>query len=270
MHYDDYKCLKVEIKKHVAFITINNPPINLFDMALMLELDKIGKQIESDDNIKVVVFQSADPDFFIAHADVNLIMAVSTDTSSTPEAQEFFPKLVDRFRTMPKVTMAKIEGRVRGGGSEFVLALDMRFAAIGKAVLAQPELSIGIIPGGGATQRLPKLTGRGRACEIIFGCGDFDAKQAERYGYINRALPPEEIGAFVEKLAYRIASFPHESIKLAKEAINNSYLPIEKGLSIEAQLFNQSTEIPEARMRMEKFLEYGGQTREVELQLSIS
>ncbi|MBC2717880.1 MAG: enoyl-CoA hydratase/isomerase family protein [Desulfobacteraceae bacterium] len=269
MQYVNYKCLKVDINKNVAFITIDNPPINLFDMALMLEVDRVGKEIESDDNVKVIVFQSADPEFFIAHADVKLIQAFSADSSPTPESLQFFSKLLDRFRTMPKVSIAKIEGRAKGGGSEFVLALDMKFAAIGKAVLAQPELAMGIIPGGGGTQRLPKLVGRGRACEIIFGCGDFDAEQAERYGYINRALPPDEIGAFVENLAYRIASFPAETIKLAKKAINISYLPIEKGLIEESQLFNQSAAVPEARRRMETFLKHGGQTREVELKLSI-
>lgn len=220
--------------------------------------------------MKVIVFQSADSEFFVAHADVSLILALGKGTTPPTVPREFFSKILDRFRTMPKVSIAKIEGRARGGGSELVLALDMRFAAIGKAVLGQPELSMGIIPGGDGSQRLPKLIGRGRACEAILGCGDFDAELAERYGYVNRALPLEEIGPFVDNLAYRIASFPTETIKIAKQAINSSYLPIEQGLDVEVQLFHESSGLAKAGTRMTKFLGNGGQTREVELALSIS
>ena len=132
--------------------------------------------------------------------------------------------MCDRFRTMPKATIAKIEGICRGGGSEFALACDMRFAAIGRAVLGQPEVALGIIPGGGGSVRLPRLVGRGRALEIVLGCGDFDAVAAERYGYVNRALSENEIGPFVDKLARRIASFPAAAIRLGKEAESGGLL----------------------------------------------
>jgi len=268
MAFDGYQCLKVRVDRGVAFVTIDHPPINLFDLALIQEMNRVGMEIESDDRVRVAVFQSADPDFFIAHADVALIQMLPAEAPPRSETLGPFHRMVDRFRTMPKVSIAKIEGRARGGGSEFALSLDLRFGAIGRAILAQPEVAIGIIPGGSGTQRLPRLCGRGRALEIILGCEDFTAEAAERYGYINRALPPDEIGPFVERLAYRIASFPAEAIALAKAAVNAAELPTPEGLLEEAHLFNQSVASPPARERMARFLERGGQTREAELDLS--
>jgi enoyl-CoA hydratase/carnithine racemase len=176
--------------------------------------------------------------------------------------------MVDRFRTMPKVTIAKIEGRTRGGGSELALSLDMRFAALGRAVLAQPEVALGIIPGGSGTQRLPRLMGRARALEAILGCEDFPAELAERYGWVNRALEPTALGPFVERLAARIASFPAEAIALAKAAVNAAELTTLEGLLEEAHCFNQAVATPAARARMARFLAAGGQTRAVELELA--
>src|SRR4029077_6198884 len=126
-------------------------------------------------------------------------------------------------------TIGKIEGRARGGGSEFLLSLDMRFAALGRATLGQPEVALGIIPGGSGTQRLPRLVGRGRALEIVLGCDDFPADMAERYGWGNRALPPARLGPFIERPARRIAGFPAEAIALAKSAVAAAELPIVEG-----------------------------------------
>jgi len=268
MAYEGYDCFKIRTDRGVAFVTIDHPPINLFDFNLMQEMTRIGMELESDDNIRVVVFDSANPEFFIAHADVNLIQMLPTEVPPKAETLSPFHSMVDRFRTMPKVSIAKIEGRTRGGGSEFVLSLDMRFGALGKAIFAQPEVALGIIPGGSGTQRLPRLMGRGRAMEVILGCEDIPADLAERYGYINRALPPEELGPFVDRLAYRIASFPAEAIALAKPSINAAELPTFEGLLEEAHYFNQSVATSEARKRMAKFIELGGQTREVELDLA--
>jgi enoyl-CoA hydratase/carnithine racemase len=251
----------------VAFVTIDNPPINLLSRTLFRELNRVGKEIEADDTVKVVVFDSANPEFFIAHADVRMIQELPTDVP--PKAETLGPvhRIFERYRTMPKVSIAKIEGRARGGGSEFVLSLDMRFGAVGRAVLGQPEVALGILPGGGGTQRLPRLMGRGRALEVILGCGDFSAELAEQYGYINRALPPDELTPFVEKLAYRIASFPAEAIALAKASVNAAELPTVEGLIEEAHYFNQTLAVPAAQKRMAKFMGIGGQTREVELDL---
>jgi enoyl-CoA hydratase/carnithine racemase len=267
MAYEGYECLKIRLDRGVAFVTIDHPPINLFDLELMQEMNRVGLELETDPEVRVVVFDSANPEFFIAHADVTLIQALGTEVPPKSSELGLFHAMVDRFRTMPKATIAKIEGRARGGGSEFVLSCDMRFAALGKAYFAQPEVAIGIIPGGSGTQRLPRLLGRGRALEVILGCEDIPADLAERYGYINRALPPEELGMFVERLAYRIASFPAEAIALAKASVAAAELPIREGLLEEAHLFNQSVATKAAQERMAKFMELGGQTRETELNL---
>lgn len=268
MAYNGYECLKIRMDRGVAFITIDHPPINLFDLSLIQEMDQVGRELETDDSVRVVVFDSANPEFFIAHADVSLILGLPTE--APPKSTELSPfhAMVDRFRTIPKATIAKIEGRARGGGSEFVLSLDMRFGALGKAILAQPEVALGIIPGGSGTQRLPRLMGRGRALEVILGCEDIPAELAERYGYINRALPPEELTPFVERLAYRIASFPAEAIALAKASVNAAELPILEGLLEEAHYFNQSVATSAGQKRMTRFMELGGQRRETELDLN--
>jgi enoyl-CoA hydratase/carnithine racemase len=262
--YDAYQCLKIRIERGVAFVVIDHPPINLFDVALMQEIDGFGREAEADDAIRVIVFSSADPDFFIAHADVSLIQQLPDNAPPRPTQLGFFHAMVDRFRTMPKVSIAKIEGRTRGGGSEFVLSLDMRFAALGKAVLGQPEVALGILPGGSGTQRLPRLCGRGRALEIVLGCQDFPADLAERYGYVNRALPPHELGPFVDQLAFRMASYPPQAIALAKGLVNSAEVGVDEGLLDEAHAFNQTLPTSEAKRRMAGFLAEGGQTRAME------
>ena len=264
MSYAGYECLKVRVNQGVAFVTIDHPPINLFDMGLILEIDRVCRELETDAEIRAVVVDSADPDFFIAHADVELILAASEEPRPAPEEPSFFQQMVDRFRTMPKATIALIEGICRGGGSEFVLSMDMRFAALGKAALSQPEVAVGIIPGGSGTQRLPRLMGRGRALEVILGCEDFPAELAERYGYVNRALPANQIRPFVENLAHRIASFPAEAIARAKQAALAAEPPAAPGLTLEARLFDEAAATPAARERMRGFISAGGQTREVE------
>jgi enoyl-CoA hydratase/carnithine racemase len=231
-------------------------------------MDRVGREIEADPAVRVVVFDSADPEFFIAHADVDLILQLPDDVPAiSGDPSGFFHVMVDRFRTMPKVSIGQVEGRARGGGSEFLLSLDMRFAAIGRAIFSQPEVALGILPGGGGTQRLPRLCGRARAAEIIFGCEDFDAELAERYGWVNRALPPGELAPFVDRLARRIASFPPEAIALAKQGINTAEPPVTEGLLEEAHLFNRLLATDDAKAAMKAFMEAGGQTRELELAL---
>ncbi len=264
---DGYQCLRVRRDRGVAFVTIDHPPINLFDLALIQEMARVGAELEADGTIRVVVVASANPDFFIAHADVELIQRLPADVPSKPTELGLFHAMVDRFRTMPKATIAQIEGRARGGGSELALSLDMRFGALGRAILAQPEVALGIIPGGSGTQRLPRLIGRARALEVILGCEDLTAEVAERYGYLNRALPPAELGPFVVRLAHRIASFPAEAIALAKAAVDAAELPTLEGLLEEAHCFNQSLATASARARMARFLELGGQTPGVERSL---
>ncbi len=265
MSASDYRSIRLEIDAGVAYATLHHPPINLLDLELLGDLDRLSRELAVDPSVRVLVLSSADPEFFIAHADVSLIERLPTEVTTGARELGLFHAMVVRFRTLPQATIAKIEGRTRGGGSELVLSLDMRFAAIGRAVLAQPEVALGIIPGGSGTQRLPNLVGRGRALEIVLGCDDFDAETAERYGYVNRALPSDEIGPFVERLARRIASFPAHAIRSAKEAIAAAQASPVPGLLVEDACFTRTLAEPETRRRMRAFLEGGGQTREVEL-----
>src|SRR5712664_4606864 len=220
MAYTGYDCLRIDLHRGVATVAIDHPPINLFDLALIGEMDRVGRELEADGDVRVVVFQSANPEFFIAHADVALIQTLPTTVPPKATRLGLFHAMVDRFRTMPKATIGKLEGRARGGGSEFLLSLDMRFGALGRAILAQPEVALGIIPGGSGTQRLPRLVGRSRALEIVLGCEDIDAATAAQWGYVNRALPDGELRPYVNALAARIASFPAEAIAHAKTAVD--------------------------------------------------
>ena len=269
MAYDGYETLRVSIADGIARITIDHPPINLFDLPLMLELDRLGREVADDDAARVVIVDSANPDFFIAHADVELILQLPREVQATANTDlGFFHAMCDRFRTMPKATIAVVEGRVRGGGSEFVSSFDMRFASRERAAFGQPEVPLGIIPGGGGTQRLPRLVGRARALEIILGGGDVNGPLAEEWGWVNRALPDGDLRAFVDSLAARIASFPAGAIAAAKASVDNALPDPVPGLCEEERLFSQTLLDPEAIRRMERFMSLDGQTREVELDLT--
>jgi enoyl-CoA hydratase/carnithine racemase len=160
MQYSDYKCFQLRFDSGVAFASINHPPINLLDEVLSLEFDRLGRELEADESVRVVVLQSSLPEFFIAHSGLGRVGAASKKVSHT-RSFRVTQMIGERFRNMPKVTIAKIEGRARGGGSEIALAMDMCFAAVGKAIFGQPEVAVGLVPGGGSTQRLPRLIGRG-------------------------------------------------------------------------------------------------------------
>jgi enoyl-CoA hydratase/carnithine racemase len=269
MAYDGYETLGIAVGEGVARVTIDHPPINLFDLQLMLELDRVGREMSDDVGVRVVVVDSADPDFFIAHADVELILGLPTDDVGLHDELSPFHAVMELFRTLPKATIAVIEGIARGGGSEWAMAFDMRYAALGKAVFGQPEVAVGIIPGGGGTQRLPRLVGRGRALEVILGGMDIDAATAETWGYVDRALPPDELRRFVDKLAARIASFPPGAIANAKRAVDAaldvSGNDVATGLRIEDQLFRETLAQPVARQRLQAVIDAGAQTREFEL-----
>ena len=256
--------VRVEVKRGVAVLTIDAGELNLMDLALLAGLDAAARRVEADEEVKVVVLQSANPEFFIAHADINLITQLPERPPPRQEKLGFVHGVLDRFRTMPKATIAKIQGRCRGGGSELALACDMRFAEIGRGVLCQPEVGVGIIPGAGGSVRLPRLVGRGRALEIILGCADFPAELAERYGYVNRALPRGEIDFFVSQLAERIASFPSETITLAKRAASQGDVHLEDELAREEEIFLVSVHTAGARRRMAAALASGMQTPAME------
>ena len=263
----EYEALTVATDEGVAFVTLDHPPVNLLDAAMIGDLWSVANRFADDDTVRVVVVRSADPEFFIAHADLRLIQALPRDITERGTELAVIHQFMEQWRTLPQVTIAEIAGRARGGGSEFVLSLDLRFAAQERAVLSQPEVSVGIIPGGGGTQRLPHLVGRGRALEIVLGCADFDAATAESYGWVNRALPSDELGPFVERLARRIAAFPPDAVHRAKLAVDAAAPANDAGLIEEAYQFNRTLADPDIDARMDAALALGAQTREGELDL---
>ncbi|MER7178118.1 enoyl-CoA hydratase/isomerase family protein [Streptomyces hyaluromycini] len=267
MAYSDYRYFRFEFDSGVAFVTLDYPPINLLDEFLSPEFDRLGRELEADESVRVIVLQSAIPEFFMAHSGLGRVGAAPSTVSHTPSFR--LTQLIgERFRNMPKVSIAKIEGRARGGGSEIALAMDMRFAALGKAIFGQPEVAIGLVPGGGSTQRLPLLMGRGRALEVLLGCDDIPADVAERYGYINRALPPDELTPFVERLARRIATFPPHAIAHAKAAVDSGvYGSLPEGLLVEAHESDLSVASDVARARIKDAMKAGAETFEGELDM---
>src|SRR6201999_3315830 len=265
--YADYQCFRVTLDAGVAFVSIHHPPINLLDEVLSQEFDRLGRQLEADSAVRVVVVQSALPDFFIAHSGLGRVGAASKTVSPT-RSFRLTQMIGERFRNMPKVTIAKIEGRCRGGGSEIALAVDMCFGAVGKAIFGQPEVAVGLVPGGGSTQRLPRLIGRGRALEVLLGCDDFPAELAERYGYINPALPAGELTSFVEKLARRIASFPAHTIAHVKAAVDmGAFGSLAEGLLVEAHESDLSVASVVTHARVTEALKVGAETYEGELEM---
>ncbi len=263
---DTYRALEVDLDKHVAWVTIDNPPINLLDLDLYGEIQRIAGALATDDRVHAVVLRSANPEFFIAHFDVSLILRIPTDLPTPTEANSFHV-MCERFRTMPKATIAMVQGRAGGGGSELALSCDMRFAALGRAVFSQPEVALGIIPGGTGTQRLSRLAGRSRALEIVLGCAEFDAATAERYGWVNRALPDGELEPFVRDLAERIAAFPPHAVAAAKASVLRAEKQVDEDLLAESAAFNTTLANPDTQSIMRRFLELGGQTRDGELRL---
>jgi enoyl-CoA hydratase/carnithine racemase len=266
----DYERLSVRVEGGVAFATLANPPLNVMTLPLFGDLARFAAEVESDAGVRAVVLRSDDPEFWIAHFDVEAILGFPIERPAARAArveENPFHAMCERFRTMSKATLAEIGGRVGGGGNELAMSFDMRFGALGKTVISQPEVAIGILPGGTGTQRLPRLVGRGRALELILGCEDLDAASAERWGLLNRALPPAELRPYVERLARRIASFPAEALALAKRAVLGAEPGWDAGLLDESLAFQQLLRTPEAQRRMRRFLARGGQTREAERRL---
>ncbi len=280
----------------VATVVIDHPPINLMTIGVFLELAEVTERLAGDDDVRVVVLRSAHPEWFVAHFDVAAILSFPTDpappnrddeTASAPDRSEHdglgrpgptqapkapdrqlntFHLMCERLRTMPKATIAVIEGRVGGGGSELALSCDLRFAAPA-AVFSQPEVALGIIPGGSGTVRLPRLIGRSRALEAILGCDDVDAATAERWGWVNRVLAAGELWPFVDRLCRRIASFPPHAVAAAKASVLRAEAGVTEQLLAEGDSFAATLGHPETRAAMQGFLDAGGQTPDVERRL---
>src|SRR5262249_33054937 len=223
-------------------ITFSNPPINMFVPTTIVELGALMTDLEADSSVKVVVFQSANPDFFIAHLDVS-------KAAQRPEVLDLWRNLVLRLASMPVVSIAKVRGRTRGIGNEFVLACDMRFASRQSALFGNPEIGVGLVPGGGALEWLPRVVGRSRALEIVLSADDFDAEIAERYGWVNRTLDDADLDSFVDTLVRRLASFDREALAAAKAQVNRFGTPTATELQSSNDMFFSALASPGAQAR---------------------
>jgi enoyl-CoA hydratase/carnithine racemase len=237
-------------------VVFDYPPFNIVDGALYESLQQLLGRMDSSSDLRVVVFESANPDFYLAHFDLtgkigNILTAVGP--SGLPILMDTFVRLTKS----PVVSIAKIRGCLRGVSSEFVLACDMRFASRENTRLGQPEVAVGLHPGGGGAERLPHLVGRGRALEIIVGGNDFDGDTAERYGYVNRALPDAELDKFVETFARRIASFDRQAIAAAKKLVNQVSLPSSDQLLDALNSFLTALTWPDSQQRIGALLKRG-------------
>jgi enoyl-CoA hydratase/carnithine racemase len=259
--------LRLEQDRGVLFATIAAPPMNLLGPELVRDLVALIQGAEADEAVRVVVFRSADLDYFIAHVDVTQI-GKYREAAAKLAGEASIGLLFRRLSTSRLVTIAQIEGRVRGAGNELVLACDMRFAARGKALLAQPEAGLGFVPGAGGMQHLTRLLGRARALEVMLGAEDYDADLAERYGWINRALPAAELGGFVRSLALRIAGFPAAAQALVKDRVNAIALAPVDDFRRDSNLFLEASKDPETQRRNRVALERGFQTRDAEMDLA--
>jgi enoyl-CoA hydratase/carnithine racemase len=235
------------------------------------DLRALLTSLEADQDIRVVVFRSSIPDFFIAHGDLALFLRDEPRELPKPTAStelNYVHRLFEGYRVLPKATIAVIEGKANGAGTEFALSLDMRFAALGRATIGQFEVALGCLPGGTGTQRLPPLIGRSRSLELILGCDELDASTAELYGLVNRALPPAELGPFVDRLTRRVASFPLEAIALSKRSVDNALPDPVPGLHEESYLASKLMVAPEVRRRFAAVLAKGAQTLDGERNLA--
>jgi enoyl-CoA hydratase/carnithine racemase len=265
-----YKTLRVaRSDEGVLSVVIDAPPMNLIGPELVRDLVTLLSELESDDDSRVAVLESADPEYFVPHVDLTKVEEYTAEAAKAGGPQDAsLGMLWHRLSELPVVTIAKIRGRARGAGSELALACDMRFAARENAVLGQPEIGFGVPPGAGGVQHLGRLFGRGRAMEAILGAADFDADEAERYGWINRALPDAELDQFVAWLARRIASFPVEAVRVTKQVLNELTLADADATRADARRFQQLVRSDTVKARMAALFAQGLQTRgELELDL---
>ncbi|MEV6819750.1 enoyl-CoA hydratase/isomerase family protein [Nocardiopsis dassonvillei] len=268
MSHDAYGTLRVGREDGIARVTLDNPPVNVLDAAMMTDLRHLLVTLRDDDAVRVIVFDSADPEFFMAHVDMSLVDAPDAFdglAADLPDGVNVFQALGELLRHQPQVTIVKLAGTARGGGAEFVTAADMAFAAIGRAGLGQIEALMGIVPGGGGTQYLAGRIGRGRALEAVLGADLYDAETAERYGWVNRAVPADELDDTVDRLARNIAALPEGVVAAAKRAIAPEDLA--EGLLREHDAWAGQIARPAAERLIRGGLARGAQTRDGERDL---
>jgi enoyl-CoA hydratase/carnithine racemase len=262
----DYETITVQDEGAVLFAELLAPPMNLLGPELVRDLVSLIQCTEADETAQVLVFKSGDPDYFISHVDVTRIREYRAQAAKlTGEAS--IALLFRHLSASRLVTIAQIEGRVRAAGSEFVLACDMRFAARESAIFGQFEPAFGQVPGGGAAQHLTRLMGRARALEVMLSAADYDAELAERYGWINRALPADALDGFVRSLAHRIAGFPAAGQVAVKDRVNAIALAPVGDFRRDSDLFAEAVQTPAAQSRIGNALKHGFQTRDAEIDL---
>lgn len=261
-----YETLAARQEGAVLFASIAAPPMNLLGPELVRDLVSLIQKAEADEAVRVLVFKSADPEYFISHVDLTRIKEYRQEAARlTGEAS--IALLFRHLSASRLVTIAQIAGRVRAGGSEFVLACDMRFAARESTIFAQIEAAFGQVPGGGAAQHLTRLMGRARALEVMLSAQDYDAELAERYGWINRALPAATLSDFVRSLAHRVAGFPAAGLVAVKGRVNAVALAPVEDFRQDSDLFAELVRSPEAQSRIQSAMKRGFQTRNGELAL---
>lgn len=238
-------------------VTFDHPPINTITAATVRELSELVDLIECDTHLNVVVFDSANPDFFLAHYDLENDPMKTAVLPQGPTGMPAWLDLTVRLSRAPVVSIASIRGRARGAGSEFALACDLRFASREKTVMGQFEVGAGFIPGGGPMARLSRLVGRGRALEILLVADDFDGARAEQYGYVNRAIADNELDAEVEAMALRLAAFDHEAIARTKSYVDQVTLPADSELPPALADFRRAFGRPGPKVRLAKLEELG-------------
>lgn len=265
-HFDTITCT---LDRGVLFATIGNPPCNVMSVQMMSDLTELGQRISADDSVRVLVLQSQDPEFFIAHFDTPVVIQKSIE-GLPRRARELSPlqAMCAMLRDNPKPSLVKIGGRAGGGGSELASSCDMRFGVRGKTVINQMEVPLGLLPGASGSQNLPRLMGRGRALEVILGGNDLDAETAERWGFLNRIFDTvEEMDSFVDALSFRIAKWPPHAVALAKESVGNIDLPWRQGLLEEQLLAAHAVRDPATKRLLRKFMELGAHTRDGEARM---
>jgi len=238
-------------------VTFDHPPLNIFGPETIPELNEIITALESDEQVKVVVFDSAVDGFFLTHYNFLAKLEESTKFPPGPTGLQALPDMLARLSRAPVVSIASIRGRATGVGSELALASDMRFASREKAILSQWEVGAGLVPGGGPIARLPRLMGRGRALEVLLGADDIDGELAELYGYVNRSLPDAELDGFVDAFATRISSFDKQAIAETKRLVNLNSLPPDDEIAPEWDAFLAALGRPQAQAPIRKLFERG-------------
>lgn len=262
-----YETLKTRAEGAVLFVEISAPPMNLIGPELVRDLVSLIEVLDTGAPYQVVVFSSADPDFFIPHVDVTKVREYRQAAAKlTGEAS--IGLMFRRLCQTKAVTIALVEGRTRGAGSEFVLSCDMAFAAKETALFNQNEGGMGVLPGAGGLQHLVRRMGRARALEVMLSAQDYDADLAERYNWINRALPAAELAPFVANLAHRMAGFPPMGQAMVKERVNAYALAPIEDYQRDSDMFGEGVQKPPAAQRIQAALKHGFQTRDAELDLA--